>query len=107
MKGLIVNIYKNGDGYDCSNNGVSNRHSKAVLVGDGIPELFDNGTLPILKLVKGYGKNTVVAKPIDCNGRSMFGGAFIYTNDSRFVSAVEAIAEQKFYGAVPLHDRYE
>jgi hypothetical protein len=37
----------------------------------------------------------------------MMGGSYVCTSDSRFNNAIEALLGKRFYGAVPLHDRYE
>lgn len=46
-----------------------------------------------------------------CNGERrvgpMMGGCYVSTSDSRFSRAVEDLLGHRFYGAVPLHDRFE
>jgi hypothetical protein len=37
----------------------------------------------------------------------MFGGNYAGTSDSRFKDAVENLIGTRFYGAIPVHDRYE
>jgi hypothetical protein len=47
MKGLLVDI----QGTDCTAGGVTSGHDKALLVGDGLPEIFDaRDGLPVLRL---------------------------------------------------------
>lgn len=110
-KGLIVYIYKNTAFAECSNNGVSGSHDKAILIGDDIPEIFEakEGDL-VLKLVKGNLEGTAKIVPLDQpKGISgpMSGGSFIYTSDSRFSEAVRKICGHEMYGAISLHDRFE
>jgi hypothetical protein len=37
----------------------------------------------------------------------MMGGCYVGASDGRFSEAVEEIVGARFYGAVPLHDRFE
>ena len=110
-KGLTVSIYKNPSYAGCSNNGVSETHDKAILIGDGIPEIFEakEGDC-VLRLVKGNLAGTVKIVPVDQPEKScgaMFGGSFVYTSDSRFSEACKKLAGVYVCGAVPLHDRFE
>lgn len=105
MKGLIAYIYKNGN--DCTNGGISSKAQEVLVTGSGIPEIFEANGLPIVELKQGHFKDTCYASPIHAPGGGMFGGNFIYTSDSRFSEAVERIIKQRFYGALPLHDRFE
>lgn len=46
-KGMIVSI----QGIDCTNNGVTSGHRDALLIGDGIPEIFEERDgMPTLRL---------------------------------------------------------
>jgi len=103
MKGLLVKIVKE---YNCSNNGISARYDRAILVGPEVAKVSDNlkGDLPIVRIenhYKNYYRAVVVYDPSGretahlCGG--MFGGNFIYSSDSRF----------PFDHPVKLHDRYE
>lgn len=109
MKGLLVNIYKTA-GQECSNGGVSAYADRAILIGEGIPQIFSAATgQPILKLVKGNLSGTVKIVPLEQPAGKcgpMFGGAYVATSDSRFSEVVEKICGTRF-GAVPLHDRFE
>lgn len=42
----------------------------------------------------------------ECVG-PMFDGTYVATSDSRFGDAVRSLAGHPFYGAVPVHDRWE
>lgn len=107
LKGLLVYIYQNSLG-NCSNDGISKTCHQAVLVGEGIDQIFeaDPLTKPAIKVSK---KKTFrgdaeyifvepVEKPEGKYG-PMFGGCFVYTSDSRFT-------EISRY-PLPLHDRFE
>lgn len=108
MKGLIVNIYRSSPHHDGSNDGISNRFDKALLVGEDIALIDEANGLPIIQLKKGNIKGQVMAYELDKKKpHAMFGGAFIYTSDSRFKEAVKRISGMSCYGAIPLHDRYE
>jgi hypothetical protein len=85
QRGLLCFIYRPVGG-SCANGGISNRVDKVILVGPDIPEIFaPTSDTPAVELrVLGDEMN---AEPV---GRDntwwMFGGAFIYTSDSRFPS---------------------
>ena len=96
-KGLLVSVLRNGYG-DCTANGVTKHCNDFVLVGEGVPEIFEaNERTPALYLIPGRGNRQFVATP---DGRyNMFGGSFIYSCDSRF----SAISGQPIH----VHDRIE
>lgn len=103
MKGLIVEIYKPSHG-DSSNGGLSSKCGKALLVGKGIPEIFDaSDDCPAVEIVERIvcGDTYLTAYPVKEAPQHqtlyMFGGCFIYTSDSRFPATYP----------VPLHDRSE
>ena len=109
-KGLIASIYKSR-GQSCSNGGISTYFEEVLVVGDDIPNIFEAKGRPVVKLQKGAFDGQVVAVVLQKDGTvkdgRMFGGCYISTSDSRFSQAVRKIAGFDFYGAVPLHDRYE
>lgn len=112
MKGLLISIYRTGAYGDCTNGGVSSKANKALVVGPGIPEIFDAGDRPVLRLEANRGTGTARLVPVGETGWTMMGGNFGYTSDSRFSEAVRAIYQANcpgadFYGAVPIHDRVE
>ncbi len=102
MKGLPCYIFEEKSGGNCSAGGISGHVAEVILVGRGIPEIFDaDEGSPAVEIKereingKIYYRAVEVDKP---EGRSeMFGGCFIYTSDSRF----------PFDYPIPLHDRYE
>lgn len=108
-KGLLISIFKNPMYAKCSNGGISETNDQALVIGPGIPEIFEAHERPVLKLeshVKGIARLVPIEKP---SGRAgpMMGGAFGHTSDSRFSEAVSALTGSRFYGAVPIHDRFE
>lgn len=110
MKGLIINIYKShshGKVEDFTNGGVTAKAEEALVIGDGIPGIFEAHGRPVLRLERNRGSGTARLVPADETGWTMFGGNFGYTSDSRFSEAVRAIYDGDFYGAVPIHDRVE
>jgi hypothetical protein len=95
MKGLIVNVYRAVDGRDCTNGGVSSKHSTLTAIShDPGTAVFEaSSQAPAVYLGKWMGR--VVAIPEDLPLRPsssnfaglegwMFGGNFIYSSDSRF-----------------------
>lgn len=96
--GLLVAVYRSNDG-DCSNNGVSARFDSFVLVGKGIPEVFEaSERVPALYLRARRMSKTFMATP---DGEyNSFGGAFAFSSDSRF-------SEITGGAPIPIHDRVE
>jgi len=96
-KGYIVEIM----GTDCTAGGVTSGHKDALLIGEGVPEIFEQSSeRPTLVLRRGPGGRQYVAEPlVQPEGMCgpMFGGHFIYTSDSRFPS------DQPIH----VHDRFE
>jgi hypothetical protein len=89
MKGLIIEIYHSK--YDATNGGVTATADEALLVGDGIPQIFDDdGTRPVLKVVERvfFGEVYRHLEPVEPVKRGnvgyMYGGNIGYTSDSRF-----------------------
>jgi hypothetical protein len=104
-KGLLVFVYRNADGSDSTNGGLSSKVTQAVLIGPGIPPVFSaRPGLPALRLVKRTLLGAVYyhAEP-DEDPRAgshvgpMFGGNFVSSCDSRMPSPYP----------IPVHDRYE
>jgi hypothetical protein len=105
MKGLTVDILKPQHG-DSSNGGLSSKCGRAVMVGKGIPEIFEaTDDCPAVEIVERIvcGKPYLTAYPVKAAPQHqtlyMFGGCFIWSCDGRF----RDIAEYP----VPLHDRSE
>lgn len=87
--GMLASIYRDADGSDCTNGGISSKVTQVVLVGSGMPEIFEpNETRPAL-FVKAH-MGDFIAEPEQDNPRGKYsaGGNFAYTCDSRFREAV-------------------
>lgn len=124
--GLIADIYRGPYG-DCSNGGISS-HARTVLIvnvdGPTDPKLIkpdrDGRETPLVALIRGAYTGIVRIVPCELTDDGegfvvtskpgigpMMGGCYVATSDSRFTEAVEKLTGARFYGAVPLHDRYE
>lgn len=108
MKGLPISIFSNPRYRKCANGGLSEFHNEALVIGEGIPEVFEANGLPVLKLVKGNLPGLAKLVPADAGDKwVMFGGNYAGTSDSRFTKAVEKITGSPFSRALPIHDRIE
>lgn len=101
MKGMHVSILKAADMSDCTNHGITSKATSALLVGEGVPEIFEaDENQPVLVLDTKYFRDCIRAvpavQPTDKAG-PMFGGNFIFSSDSRFPSRYP----------IPVHDRFE
>lgn len=106
MKGLLVSVYRDASGVDCTNGGATSVFAQFVLCGPGIAEIFEPSEgAPALVLVRrtvAGGADYLHAEPAglrDSGGRPMFGGNFVSSSDSRFRAACGV--------ALPVHDRTE
>lgn len=116
--GLYVDVYRH-PGFDSTGNGVSARHDRLFVVNvDGPPhdpERLDGNTVA---LIDGHRPGDKIIVPVincaepgeepewqavspDGHVGPMNGGNFAAASDGRWCRAVG------FYGAVPIHDRYE
>lgn len=118
--GLIAEIYKSDLG-DCSNDGLSGSHTQVTIVNVDGP-FKPTPERPAVMLVQGNVAGTVKVVPAalatadgeylplvrdgDKTVGPMMGGCYV-SGDSRFTEAVERLLGHRFYGAVPLHDRFE
>ena len=104
--GLLVDVYKNGS--DCTNGGAS-ANCKTICVVNMPGPFKPDHNKPAFLLDTNHG-GTVVLKPlyVPKNMRGPFmGGNYGGTSDSRFGATVEGYLGHSFYGAVPIHDRWE
>ena len=108
MKGLTALIYRDALGIDFSNRGISATATEVTVIGPGIDPIFEaTAERPAVRIIKRENANgaTYHAEPLPPEDEPgpwyMFGGAFIFSSDSRFRAGID------FYGAVPLHDRRE
>jgi hypothetical protein len=102
VKGMHVSIYRSADGSDCPLKGMSSRVTQAILIGEGVPELFEPGPdCPALYLDEHAGYLRLLPMPpveIEDQGRwFMDGGNFAWSHDSRFPCDYP----------IPIHDREE
>ena len=112
MTGMIFSVYKSGRG-DSTNGGVSSYVESLTVVGDDVPEIFDEAyDRPTVKLVirNVCGTSFPIIVPADSTEaggteRYMFGGNFAWTSDSRVSRWLE---ERGFTNApVKIFDRQE
>lgn len=113
--GLIAYVYRDAVLGDCSNRGISSRFDRVCVVNAEGP-FEPNEDAPAVAIRPGHGgRGMVHAVPVqetpeggwETDGHPMMGGAYIATADSRFRQLVEKMTGAPFYGAVPLHDRFE
>ena len=108
--GMTVSVFRWGLG-DCTNNGVSAVAGSLCVV--NVPGPFDpSAALPAVELVEGPGGNGhAILRPVEAKRPGMvgpmFGGNYAETCDDRFTQALRELTGAKFYGAVPIFDRYE
>lgn len=108
---LMVNVYKHADGSDCSNNGISARHSRVMLVQDSVQrhevlEIQKTLKCPVAQIVRRkLFHNQEIYIHADSTERNdvcyMAGGAMLYSSDSRWSELVGHSYPIK------LHDRQE
>jgi hypothetical protein len=83
IMGLSVEILKPNPTYKGI---ISSEHSRAIIIGEGIPEIFEpsDGEI-VLKIVRRIicGREHVHAEPLN-TGSWAAGGNFVWTCDSRF-----------------------
>lgn len=110
MKTLPIYVYRQADGSDCTNGGISAKFDRLLLVcPDGFIDVA-SGDPPenLVRLVRLELSGEVVyhiepaVSPDPGNVGWMAGGNFAHTCDSRFSRMTPG-----FYGALPIHDRQE
>jgi len=106
--GMILYVYRNSEILgDCTNNGITNQHSRLCVTNVEGPFNPDENT-PAVKLVRGNLPETVHVVPEGLDDKhKMMGGNYAGTCDSRWSRAIEKITGHRFYGAVAVHDRIE
>jgi hypothetical protein len=105
--GLILNVFRSVDGYDCSNNGISSNH-KELCVSNVDGPFEPNEECPEVILEVGP-FNSVRLVPASLKGSGlafMFGGNYAGTSDSRFADAVEKLCGYS-HNMIKIHDRVE
>jgi hypothetical protein len=106
MKGMILNVYSNPVYRKCAMYGPTSWADEVLLVGPGVPEIFEAGDRPVLVLkekVSMRGGMYIYAEPIEDVPEGyvgyMFGANYIHSSDSR----IRDIAPYP----IPVHDRSE
>jgi hypothetical protein len=108
--GLILHVCRPADFPDCTNGGISSRHSRLTLINAEGP--FDPKPDAPAVIMESHVRGCLRIVPCDSDGKRlpgwfMFGGNFASTSDSRFSAKAEALLGAHFYGAIPIHDRQE
>jgi hypothetical protein len=106
--GLLVTVYYNDDYRACAKDGASTwAESVCVMNVDGPFEPDERH--PAYVLTRNYYGSPVLVPQDQPEGLigPMAGGNFAGSSDSRFNQAVSEMAGFNFYGAIPIHDRYE
>lgn len=104
MKGLIVSIFEDKRIGNCSGGGISENRAQLLLVGEGVPKIFEMSG-PKIIIENHYADRFRAIEvgedglPITKEGfrGPMFGGTFVWSSDSRFPVPYP----------VALHDRWE
>ena len=107
--GMTVQVYRWGLG-DCTNGGLSSGVGSLCVTNVEGP--FKPGpAFPGVELVQGPGGpgHAILQDPRQRPGMvgPMFGGNYAETSDSRFQEALRKVTGARFYGAVPIHDRWD
>ena len=99
---------------DCTNGGASSTHNTLTLIAPDadLSEIEESHRERTFRLVQGAYPGTAILVPaFPPSGEGivgpMAGGNFAATSDSRFSQMIEDITGHRFYGAIPIHDRYE
>ena len=110
--GLLVSVYKDSSGTDCTNGGVSSKDIKGLCLTNVSGPFNPSDDYPAAILVVrhfGFGSVLSIVPEENFKGHHMFGGNYASTSDSRFGEAAREMldGEQYWIGAVPIHDRAE
>lgn len=104
--GLHIYVYRNDLG-DCTNGGISSKVKGLCVINVDGP-FQPSVDYPAVELVDGHIAGTLRLVPVDYKGKwYMMGGNYGATSDSRFSEACENLSGHVWYGAVPIHDRFE
>ncbi len=108
MKGLHADVYRDANGGDYTNGGITGRCKTILIVGEGPDtEVFDEDPkYPSVRILRRYigGSTYIYAVPMeqpakDSMAGPCFGGNFIYSQDSRFRNICPY--------PIPVHDRWD
>ena len=106
-RALTIYVYRDSLD-DCTNEGVSSKYDELLVeCPDGNWEV-DNTDPRLVRLEKNA-FNTCILAPVNPGktGIRMMGGNYAAASDSRFSRMIERLLGHRFYGAVPIHDRFE
>jgi hypothetical protein len=102
---MLVTVLRNAQG-DFTNKGVTSRATTLLLVGEGVPEIFEESPrVPTLVLVRrwaGTPNEYLHAEPLEQPAGGvgpMAGGNFVYSTDGRFRDLCPY--------PISVHDRFE
>jgi len=107
--GLRISVYRDASYKgDCTLNGISSKYSTLTVINAEGPFEPDENAPAVMLVANPYNSVVIKAvKDIDAKKWCMMGGNYAATSDSRFGQAIEKMTGQRFYGAVPIHDRIE
>lgn len=108
---INVRVFRDADGYDCSNGGITSNHRSLTLYSGDRNECYqqakeENRLHEALYLNKRilWEEKHYFAEPLERGkGCQMFGGNFVYSCDTRFANMCEDCTHRP----LPVHDRYE
>lgn len=109
---IDVRVFRDADGYDCSNGGITSNHRSLTLYSGDRDECYqqakeENRLHEALWLNKRilWNEPHYYAEPMEkVEGKwYMFGGNFVYSCDTRFAN----MCEDRQHRHLPVHDRYE
>lgn len=128
QRGLALDIHQNPHG-NFSNRGISTRVKELTITRildlRGLPTLEVMAPVPTkcrvfaptaerpeaVLVVRNMGDQTLLhVSPWQADGaavQAMMGGCYVATSDSRWTELLESLLGHGFYGALPLHDRWE
>ncbi|NCA16970.1 MAG: hypothetical protein EBS90_07980 [Betaproteobacteria bacterium] len=114
-KGMLVSVYRAAEFSDATNNGITARHNRLLLIdpaaGDSFRVFDAKDGDEVLVVDHRGGMDHAYLKPVARPARiengqivptkkwTMFGGNFVSTSDSRF--------RERFGHVLPVHDRIE
>ena len=111
---LSVSVFCDKDLGDCTNNGVTSRHSRMILFSqctkeEALKHCIESGinvdSALYLNMRELWGEDHPFAEPLIKPSNKvgpMFGGNFVYTSDSRLYNF-----GGKYHLPIPVHDRFE
>ena len=110
-KTLMVSVYSNPSYRKCASGGISETEDTIYVIADDGPFETDDTSPLLMEMKNNYGNPILVPvnpQNADKTIGPMMGGSFAYSSDSRFRKLASRCSDSRnFYGAVPIHDRYE